>query len=123
MQPCAAADAYATSRAAPRPPVRTSAPSAARRATSTATMFAIDDPASSTPLVSAGMPTISAAQAITWRSISMAAWSRPAQFGLNTAVNSSASMPAALPPPFTQPIIRGCSLAAPYGSTSRWKSA
>jgi hypothetical protein len=74
-------------------------------------MLAIDDPASSTPVVSGGMPTISAAQPTTWRSISMAAWSRPPQLTLKMPVSSSARNPAGLPPPFTQPIMRGCSLA------------
>ena len=74
-------------------------------------MFAIDEPVSSTPVVSAGMPTISAAQAMTSRSISMAAWSRPPQLTLKMPVSNSARKPAGLPPPFTQPIMRGCSLA------------
>ena len=59
------------------PHLRPRARAGGRRAR--ATKLAIEEPVSKTPPVVGGMPMISAAQAMTWRSTAMPEWSRPPQ--------------------------------------------
>ena len=82
-------------------------------------MFAIDVPVTRTPEVSVGIPAISAAQRITWRSTSIGAWSRPPRLAFRPPAINSASMPTAFPPPWTQPMKRGCTLPVTNGTMRR----
>jgi len=95
-------------RRAPATPVSCPAsPSAFWRAQSTAQKLAMEEPVSSTPEVPAGMPSIAAAQAITCRSTTIPAWSRPPQLAFIAPASNSASIETGLPPPCTQPMKRG----------------
>jgi hypothetical protein len=67
-------------------------------------------PVTSTPVAAGGKPSISAAQAMTWRSTAIGAWSRPPRLAFSPPAGSSASMPMAVPPPCTQPMKPGCRL-------------
>ncbi len=80
-------------------------------------MLAMDEPVTRMPELVAGMPIISAAQAITVRSSSIGAWSRPPRLAFSPPASSSASMPIPVPPPCTQPMNRGWVLPRAYGTT------
>lgn len=110
MQPCAAAEVYATSGAPCKPSWRAAAPSACVRATSTPIRLAIEVPVTKTPLAVSGKPNSSAIQRAIWRSTSTGIWLRPPTFAFRPAASISASMPTGVPPPCTQPMKPGCTL-------------
>jgi hypothetical protein len=64
-------------------------------------------PLTSRPLLSAGKPSSSAIQRITWRSTSAGDWSKPARCGFIPEASMSASIASGVPVPMTQPQNRG----------------